>query len=69
VTVKGGRQTFVYRTNESGSVVKLESGATQGNSGAVEIPRSELPPPLGEGVVFRAFRVVALRVALMKPIF
>ena len=54
VTVKGGRQTFVYRTNESGSVVKLESGATQGNSGAVEIPRSELPPPLGEGVVFRA---------------
>jgi len=54
VTVKGGGQTFVYRTNESGSVVKLESGATQGNTGAVEIPRSELPPPLGEGVVFRA---------------
>ena len=54
VTVEGGRQTFVYRTNESGSVIKLESGATQGNSGAVQIPKSELPPPLAEGVVFRA---------------
>lgn len=54
VTVRGGRQTFVYRTNQSGSVVKLENGATQGNGGAVQIPRSELPPPLGEGVVFRA---------------
>ncbi|MDP8964403.1 MAG: hypothetical protein M3O33_10560 [Cyanobacteriota bacterium] len=54
VTVEGGRQTFVYRTNESGSVIKLESGATQGNSGAVQIPKSELPAPLAEGVVFRA---------------
>jgi len=55
VTVEGSGTVFAYRTNESGSVIKLESGATQGNSGAVPIPQSELPPPLGQGVVFRAF--------------
>jgi len=55
VTVEGSGTVFAYRTNESGSVIKLESGATQGNSGAVPIPQSELPPPLREGVVFRAF--------------
>lgn len=54
VTVEAGRQTLVYRTNESGSLVKLEGGGFQGNSGAIQIPRSELPPPLAEGVVFRA---------------
>jgi hypothetical protein len=54
VTVEGGRQTLVYRTNETGSLVKLEGGGFQGNSGAIQIPRSELPPSLAEGVVFRA---------------
>ena len=53
VTVEGGRQTFVYRTNESGSVVKSESRGLQGNNGTVPIPRSEISP-LGAGVVFRA---------------
>jgi hypothetical protein len=59
VTVKGGKQSFVYRTDESGSLIKLEggaaqgSGAAQGNSSAVKIPQSELPPPLSEDVVFR----------------
>lgn len=49
-------QTFVYRTNASGSVVKLENGATQGNNGAggVPMPDGEYPAPLGQGVVFRA---------------
>lgn len=47
-------QTFVYRTNASGSVVKLENGAAQGNTGAVPMPDSEYPEPLGRGVVFRA---------------
>lgn len=54
VTVESGQQTFVYRTNESGSVIKLENGAVQGNSGAVQMAESELPSPLGQGVVFRA---------------
>ncbi len=54
VTVKGGQQSFVYRTNESGSLLKLEGAASQGNSGAVPIPKSELPPPLSEDVIFRA---------------
>lgn len=53
VTAEGGRQTFVYRTNESGSVVKLERRGLQGNNGTVPIPRSEIQP-LGAGVVFRA---------------
>jgi hypothetical protein len=54
VAVEGDGQFFVYRTNESGSVIKLESGATQGNSRGVPIPESELPPPLEKGIVFRA---------------
>lgn len=54
VLVEDERQTFVYRTNASGSVVKLENGATQGNSGAVPMPDSQYPAPLGQGVVFRA---------------
>jgi hypothetical protein len=53
VTAEGGRQTFVYRTNESGSVVRLERRGLQGNNGTVPIPRSEIQP-LGVGVVFRA---------------
>jgi uncharacterized protein YcnI len=54
VAVEGDGQFLVYRTNESGSVIKLESGATQGNNGGVAIPQSELPPPLEKGIVFRA---------------
>ena len=54
VAVEGEGQFFVYRTNESGSVIKLENGATQGNTEGVPIPESELPPPLEKGIVFRA---------------
>lgn len=53
VTVRGGQQSLVYRTNESGSLLKLEGAASQGNSGAVPIPKSELPPPLSEDAIFR----------------
>lgn len=52
VRVEGGRQTFVYRTNESGSVVKVETGVIQGSIRPVQIPRSEISP-LAEGMVFR----------------
>jgi hypothetical protein len=54
VLVEDEGQTFVYRTNASGSVIKLENGAVQGNSGAVPMSESEYPAPLGRGVVFRA---------------
>lgn len=54
VLVEDEGQTFVYRTNASGSVVKLENGSAQGNTGAVPMPDSEYPAPLGRGVVFRA---------------
>ncbi|HAJ58615.1 MAG TPA: hypothetical protein DCP31_04605 [Cyanobacteria bacterium UBA8543] len=54
VVVEGGRQTLVYRTNETGSLIKLEKDAISGNKQAVPIAKSELPPPLSEGVVFRA---------------
>lgn len=53
VTFQGGRQRFIYRTNESGSVVKPERRGVQGNNGTVPIPRGEIPP-LAAGVVFRA---------------
>jgi hypothetical protein len=52
VRVEGGRQTFVYRTNESGSVVKVETGVIQGSISPAQIPRSEISP-LAEGMVFR----------------
>ncbi|HEY9650936.1 MAG TPA: hypothetical protein V6C95_09750, partial [Coleofasciculaceae cyanobacterium] len=54
VTVVGGQQTFVYRTDEAGSLVKYEGAASQGNSEAVPIPRAELPPPLPRTIIFRA---------------
>ncbi len=52
VTVEGGQQRWVYRTNESGSLVLLEGGA--GTIQPIEIPQNELPPPLPQGAVFRA---------------
>lgn len=51
-------RTWVYRTNASGSVVKLEPAANQGKDNSrlkpVQIPTSELPPALTQGIVFRA---------------
>lgn len=54
VTVTGGRRDLVYRTNESGSQVRLDSVATYGGNGAVQIPKSELPSALPKNTVFRA---------------
>jgi hypothetical protein len=54
VTVEGGRETYVYRTNATGSVVKLETNSIVNSGDAVRMSSSELPPPLGENVVFRA---------------
>lgn len=51
-------KTWVYRTNSSGSVVKLDTTASQTKDTnklkPVPIPASELPPPLTQGMIFRA---------------
>lgn len=65
VTVEGKQQVYVYRTDNSGSRVRAQATDGQssgvgnfpnsvGNNKGVPIAKSELPPPLSEGVVFRA---------------
>lgn len=57
VTAVNGDRRWVYRTNASGSVVKLDRAASQiavGGSAPVKIPAAELPPPLTQGMLFRA---------------
>ena len=56
VTVAGGSHRLVYRTNASGTV-KLDEIASQNDTKTIKplpIPKSELPPPLPEGAIFRA---------------
>ncbi|HAX79025.1 MAG TPA: hypothetical protein DCY88_25180 [Cyanobacteria bacterium UBA11372] len=58
VVVSHQDKTWVYRTNASGSLVKLETTASQTKDNnklkPVPIPASELPPPLTQGMIFRA---------------
>lgn len=53
VVVSSGGKTWVYRTNATGSVVKLEPGTNQTSDAStlkpIKIPTSELPPPLTTG--------------------
>lgn len=57
VTVESGNQRLVYRTNEAGSLVKLDRGASNlaGPSGfqPERISGREFIPPLSRGAVFR----------------
>ena len=57
VVVSSGGKTWVYRTNATGSVVRLEPGTNQtsdaGTPKPIKIPASELPPPLSRDVIFR----------------
>lgn len=53
MTVEAGQQKLVYRTNENGSVVKLDEAATAAMLNPVPIKATELPPPLQEKVIFR----------------
>ncbi|MEH2241165.1 hypothetical protein [Nostoc sp.] len=53
VVVGGGEQTLVYHTNQTGSAVRLNEKANEGTLAPVQIPVSELPPPLDRGIVFR----------------
>ena len=58
IVVANGQQRWVYRTNESGSVVKLDTAASNiGDAGTIKPTRmtaSELPPPIPVNAVFRA---------------
>lgn len=54
VKAQSERDRWVYRTNESGSVVKLAESNTQTGLKPIQIPTIELPPSLTPGVVFRA---------------
>ncbi len=58
VTVAGGEQRLVYRTNESGSTVILDEASSNiGEVGTIKPTRmsaSELPPPIPVNAVFRA---------------
>jgi hypothetical protein len=57
VVVSHENKTWVYRTNATGSVVKLEPATNQtsdaGTLKPAQIPSSELPPPLTTGVIFQ----------------
>lgn len=52
VVVSRGRQNWIYHTNKTGSVVKLNQANT-GTIKPIPIPVGELPPPLDRNVVFR----------------
>lgn len=59
VTVEGRQQVWVYRTDASGSLVRLDLAASQIHQTTntlqpVRLARNELPPALAQGVVFRA---------------
>ncbi|MFN6461533.1 MAG: hypothetical protein RMZ41_006745 [Nostoc sp. DedVER02] len=53
VVVRGVDQTLVYHTNETGSVVRLNENTSESTLSPVQIPASELPPPLDRDIVFR----------------
>ncbi|MBG1265046.1 hypothetical protein [Nostoc sp. WHI] len=46
-------KTLVYHTNQTGSTVRLNQKASESTLSPVQIPVSELPPPLDRDVVFR----------------
>lgn len=53
VVVGAGEQTLVYHTNQTGSAIRLNQKASSSPLAPVQIPVSQLPPPLARYVVFR----------------
>ncbi|MEH2317925.1 hypothetical protein [Nostoc sp.] len=53
IVVSNGKQNWVYHTNQTGSAVRLNEKANENTLAPVQIPVSELPPPLDRDVVFR----------------
>ncbi|MEH2152637.1 hypothetical protein [Nostoc sp.] len=53
VVVGAVDQTLVYHTNQTGSALRLNQKANENTLAPVQIPVSELPPPLDRDIVFR----------------
>ncbi|RCJ34032.1 hypothetical protein A6769_23665 [Nostoc punctiforme NIES-2108] len=53
VVVGGVDQTLVYHTNQTGAALRLNQKANETTLSPVQIPASELPPPLDRDIVFR----------------
>ncbi|MHC5597308.1 MAG: hypothetical protein ACYTXC_15425 [Nostoc sp.] len=53
IVVSNGKENWIYHTNQTGSVLRLNQKANESTLAPVQIPASELPPPLDQGVVFR----------------
>ncbi|MEH1827318.1 MAG: hypothetical protein V7L22_18460 [Nostoc sp.] len=53
VVVGAVDQTLVYHTNQTGSLLRLNQKANESTLAPVQIPVSELPPPLDRDIVFR----------------
>jgi hypothetical protein len=57
IRVEGKTQRWIYRTNQTGSVVKLERETTAKNEGSIkpiQLSDQDLPEALKKGVLFRA---------------
>lgn len=53
MVVDAVNQTLVYHTNQTGSALRLNQKASNTTLAPVQIPVSELPPPLTQDIVFR----------------
>lgn len=53
IVVSNGRQNWVYHTNQTGSAVRVNQKTSESTLSPVQIPTSELPPPLDRDIVFR----------------
>ncbi len=53
IVVSNGKENWVYHTNQTGSALRLNQKANETTLGPVQIPASELPPPLDRDIVFR----------------
>ncbi|MEH2113887.1 hypothetical protein [Nostoc sp.] len=53
VVVGAVDQTLVYHTNQTGSLLRLNQKPNESTLAPVQIPVSELPPPLDRDIVFR----------------
>ncbi|MGV0105635.1 Serine/threonine protein kinase [Nostoc sp. DSM 114160] len=53
IVVSNGKENWIYHTNQTGSAVRLNQKANESTLNPVQIPASELPPPLDRDIVFR----------------
>ncbi|MEH2058610.1 MAG: hypothetical protein V7K97_21155 [Nostoc sp.] len=53
IVVSNGKENWTYHTNQTGSVLRRNQKANESTLAPVQIPVSELPPPLDRDVVFR----------------